>query len=149
MTEPLEREGVFFIESSLIPIGVFNGPQICAHLVRDPLYRRFSLRYPLTYCPRLDLSLFGWQTVDPFTARLVGAALIGIGGASLLERNASADTFRAMLNLKLLWASAAVIGMTITMLSGGYPLIGWGIVLIFVGFFFVWLYYRSQLDKSK
>ena len=94
------------------------------------------------------LTLFGWQTVDPFTARLVGAALIGIGGASLLERNASAETFRAMLTLKLLWASAAVIGMTVTMLTGNYPLIGWGMIAIFVAFFFIWLYYRLQLQEG-
>ena len=114
------------------------------HFIAD-----FLFAIPLLIAPVWMLSLFGWQTVDPFTARLIGAALVGIGGASLLERNASTETFRAMLNPKLLWASAAVIGMTITMLGGGYPLIGWGIVLIFVGFFFVWLYYRLQLDKSK
>ena len=104
---------------------------------------------PLLIAPVWMLTLFGWQTVDPFTARLVGAALIGIGGASLLECNASAETFRAMLNLKLLWASAAIIGMTATMLTGSYPLIGWGMIAIFVAFFFVWLYYRLQLEEGQ
>ena len=113
------------------------------HFIAD-----FLFAIPLLIAPVWMLTLFGWPSIDPFTARLVGAALIGIGGASLLERNASADTFRAMLNLKLLWASAAVIGMTVTMLSGNYPLIGWGIVLIFVAFFFIWLYYRNQLKEN-
>ena len=114
------------------------------HFVTD-----FFFAIPLLIAPVWMLTLFGWETVDPFTARLVGAALVGIGGASLLERNASAETFRAMLNLKLLWSSTAVIGMTITMLTGNYPLIGWGIVAIFVGFFFIWLNYRLQLRESK
>ncbi|MBT3314608.1 MAG: hypothetical protein HN390_08335 [Anaerolineae bacterium] len=114
------------------------------HFIAD-----FLFAIPLLFAPVWMLSLFGWPSVDPFTARLVGAALVGIGGASLLERNASAGTFRAMLNLKLLWSSTAVIGMTITMLTGNYPLIGWGIVAIFVGFFFIWLNYRLQLRESK
>ena len=113
------------------------------HFIAD-----FLFAIPLLIAPVWTLTLFGWESIDPFTARLVGAALVGIGGASLLERNASADTFRAMLNLKLLWASAAVIGMTATMLSGNYPLIGWGIDLIFVAFFFIWLYYRNQLKEN-
>jgi hypothetical protein len=113
------------------------------HFIADYLFA-----IPLLVAPTSLLSLFGWQSIDPFTARLVGAALIGIGGASLTERNASMEAFRAMLNLKLLWASAAIIGMTVTMLGGGYPLIGWGIVGIFVIFFFVWLYYRIQLKGA-
>ncbi|MCP4143287.1 MAG: hypothetical protein GY755_23865 [Chloroflexi bacterium] len=113
------------------------------HFIAD-----FLFAIPLLIAPVWMLTLFGWPSIDPFTARLVGAALVGIGGASLLERNASAEAFRAMLNLKLLWASAAIIGMTVTMLTGNYPLIGWGIVLIFVGFFFIWLYYRNQLKEK-
>jgi len=113
------------------------------HFVADYLFA-----IPLLIAPVWMLSLFGWQTIDPFTARLVGAALIGICGASLTERNASVEAFRSMLNLKLLWASAAIIGMTVTMLGGGYPLIGWGIVAIFVAFFFIWLYYRNLLKEK-
>lgn len=113
------------------------------HFIADYLFG-----IPLLIAPNWFLGLFGWPSIDPFTARLVGAALIGIGGVSLLERNASAETFRAMLNMKLLWASAAIVGMIITMLDSSYPLIGWGIVGIFVVFFFVWLYFRSMLNKS-
>ena len=114
------------------------------HFIAD-----FLFAIPMLIAPVWMLTLFGWQSIDAFTARLVGAALVGIGGASLLERNASAETFRAMLNLKLLWASAAVIGMTVTMLTEDYPLIGWGIVVIFVAFFFIWLYYRLQIRENK
>jgi len=114
------------------------------HFIADYLFG-----IPLLIAPVWMLSLFGWQIVDPFTARLVGAALIGIGGASLLERNASAETFRAMLTLKLLWASSAIVGMTATMLTGSYPLIGWGMIAIFVAFFFIWLYYRLQLQEGE
>jgi len=110
------------------------------HFIADYLFG-----IPLLIAPNWLLGLFGWPSIDPFSARLVGAALIGIGGVSLLERNASLDAFRAMLNMKLLWASAATIGMTVTMLGSDYPLIGWGIVGIFVVFFLIWLYYRLKL----
>ncbi len=113
------------------------------HFIADYLFA-----IPLLIAPNWFLGLFGWPSFDPFSARLVGAALIGIGGASWTERNASAEAFHSMLNLKLLWASAAIIGMTVTMLGDGYPLIGWGIVAIFVAFFFIWLYYRLQLGKE-
>ena len=114
------------------------------HFIAD-----FLFGIPLLIAPVWMLGLFGWPSIDPFTARLVGAALIGIGGESLLGRNANTETFRAMLNLKLLWASTAIIGMVATMLTENYPLIGWGIVGIFVIFFFVWLYYRIQLRGVK
>ncbi len=113
------------------------------HFIADYLFA-----IPLLIAPNWFLGLFGWPSFAPFSARLVGAALIGIGGASWTERNASVETFRSMLNLKLLWASAAIIGMSVTMLGGSYPLIGWGIVAIFVAFFFIWLYYRLQLGKE-
>lgn len=114
------------------------------HFIAD-----FLFGIPLLIAPVWMLTLFRWPNIDPFTARMVGAALIGIGGESLLGRNANAETFRAMLNLKLLWASTAIIGMVATMLSGSYPLIGWGIIGIFVIFFFVWLYYRMQLREGN
>ncbi|NQU29461.1 MAG: hypothetical protein HQ525_02215 [Anaerolineae bacterium] len=113
------------------------------HFIAD-----FLFGIPLLIAPVWMLTLFGWPNIDPFTARMVGAALIGIGGESLLGRNANAETFRAMLNLKLLWASTAIIGMVTTLMTGNYPLIGWGIVGIFVIFFFVWLYYRLQLREG-
>jgi len=56
------------------------------HFVADLL---FAL--PLFFAPVFTLKLFGWETVDPATSRLVAAALFGIGIESLLGRNASAD----------------------------------------------------------
>ena len=46
---------------------------------------------PLLLIPEWLMPLLGWSCVDPITSRLVGAALMGIGGASLLERKASAE----------------------------------------------------------
>jgi divalent metal cation (Fe/Co/Zn/Cd) transporter len=64
------------------------------HFVVDILFG-----VPLLIAPVLLLSWFGWETVDPFMSRLVGAALLGIGVESLLGRNASVEIYREMLNL--------------------------------------------------
>jgi hypothetical protein len=101
---------------------------------------------PLLLAPVWLLSLFGWQIIDPFTARLVGAALMGIGGESLLGRNAGPETFKAMLNLKIIWASSAVAGMLLSLLLNGAPIAGWLFVAIFAVFGGVWIYYRAKLN---
>lgn len=87
---------------------------------------------------------FGWENVDPVTSRLVGAALLGIGGESLFSRNASRDTFRALLRLKIIWASGAVLGLGIA-LGMGAPLAAWGFLAVFFLFLIVWLYYAIKL----
>lgn len=92
------------------------------------------------------LSLFGWTTIDPFATRLVAAALMGIGTESLLGRNADADTYRAMLNLKIIWAGTAILGMGMTMVAGG-PLMGWLVLAIFGVFILVWIRYRFLLRR--
>ena len=104
---------------------------------------------PLLIAPEFVMRLFGWQAVDPFTARLVGAALMGIGGESLLGRNAGAETFRELLNLKLIWAGSAIAGMTATMLRGDQPAAGWLFVGIFGMFFGVWGYYRVRVGEKS
>ena len=99
---------------------------------------------PLLFFPEFLLTLLGWKVVDPITSRLVGAALLGIGGESLLGRNASKEVFLAMLNLKILWAAGAVIGIALGIAAGGPPL-AWVLLVIFVAFLGVWVYYRYEL----
>ena len=103
---------------------------------------------PLLVAPEFTLSLFGWITIDPFAARLVAAALMAIGVESLLGRNGSAETYRATLNLKIIWAGTAILGMGITMISGGPPL-GWLFLAIFGLFLPVWIRYRFLLRRRN
>ena len=83
------------------------------HFVADILFA-----IPLLLFPQALLNLFSWKTFDPIMTRLVGAALMGIGVESLLGRNASAATFRAMLNLKVIWASSALFAIGIGIAEG-------------------------------
>ena len=100
---------------------------------------------PLLIAPVLFLTIFGWETVDPLTTRIVGAALMAIGVESLLGWNASAEVFRAMLNLKIIWSACVVLAILLTMLINGGPLFGWLVLAIFLVFNLIWLYYRTLL----
>ena len=104
----------------------------------------FLFAVPLLLAPEFTLNLFGWTTVDPLASRLVGAALMGIGGESLLGRNASVEVFRAMLDLKIIWSLGAIFGIGASMAGGG-PVMGWVVLGIFVAFCALWSYYRLQL----
>jgi hypothetical protein len=107
---------------------------------------------PLFVVPVPTLTLFGWepQEVDPLTTRLVAAALFGIGIESLLGRNADASAFRAMLNLKCIWAAAATAGILWAQLdlTDHAPWGGWLFLGIFAAFLGVWSYWRGRLSQS-
>lgn len=103
-----------------------------------------TIAIPMLLVPELLLPLLGWSVVDPITSRLVGAALLGIGVESLLGRNANRDVFKAMLNLKILWASGAILGIGLGLMVGGPP-IAWIFLATFAAFLGLWAYYRVQL----
>ena len=109
------------------------------HFVADVLFA-----IPLLFFPQALLNLFGWTTYDPIMSRLVGAALMGIGVESLLGRNAGADTFRAMLNLKIIWASSALFAIGAGIVEGAAPM-AWAFLSIFAVFGAIWVYYRIKL----
>lgn len=99
---------------------------------------------PLFFAPRQFLGLLGWPAVDPIATRLVAAALFGIGIQSLIGRDEDAETFKALLNLKVVWSATATLGILWSQLEGGPPL-GWGFAAVFAGFNIVWVRYRLLL----
>ena len=101
---------------------------------------------PLFIAPRQFLGLLGWPCVDPLATRLVAAALFGIGIQSLLGRSEGIETFRAMLNLKIIWSATATIGLIWSQFQGG-PVLGWAFVAIFAAFLALWLRYRMLLRE--
>jgi hypothetical protein len=99
---------------------------------------------PLLLIPESFLSLAGWEIVDPIATRMVGAALLGIGVESLLGRDANREVFRAMLNLKILWASGAVLALGWGLIAGG-PAMSVAALAVFLIFLGAWIYYRLTL----
>ena len=99
---------------------------------------------PLLFFPEAVMPLLGWTAIDPIATRVVGAALMGIGIESYLGRSASIEVFRAMLNLKVIWSSSAILGIGLGIWKGGPPA-GWLFMGIFVIFWVVWIYYWRKL----
>jgi hypothetical protein len=112
------------------------------HFLTDMLFA-----IPLMLAPGWILGQFGWSSIDPYTARLVSAALFGIGIESFLARDASLEIYRIMLNLKVIWSLAAVTGISLSLIQNAQarPWFAWVIFTIFLGFNFVWVYWRTRL----
>ncbi len=106
------------------------------HFVAD-----LAFALPLFLAPQWTLTLLGWRAVDPIATRLVAAALFGIGIQSLLGRDEDAATFRALLNLKIIWSATATLGIIWSQLEGGPPL-GWAFAAVFAAFNALWVRYR-------
>ncbi len=106
------------------------------HFLADILFA-----IPLIIAPTWILSLFGFTEITPLLARLVGAALVGIGGASLFTK--TKEQFEIMLTLKIIWSVTAIIGL-LWSLAEGVPASVWSIVVVFVFFSGVWMYYKWE-----
>jgi len=111
------------------------------HFVADMLFG-----IPLLLFPEAVMPLLGWIFVDPIATRVVGAALMGIGIESYLGRNASIEVFRAMLNLKVIWSSSALLGIGLGIWMGGSKM-GWLFFIVFFIFWLVWVYYWRKVHS--
>lgn len=101
---------------------------------------------PMLLFPEAVLPLLGWEPVDPIASRVVGAALMGIGIESWLGRNSSRVVFQAMLNLKVIWSSSAILGIGLGLWKGG-PHAGWLFLGVFVIFWVVWVHFWRKLNR--
>ena len=106
------------------------------HFIIDILFA-----IPLIFFPKYLLGLFGLQA-EVITVRLVGAALVGIGGASFFTK--TYEQFRIMLILKLFWSVTAILVLLIEILDGA-PLIIISVLAIFLAFSIIWQYYYKKL----
>ena len=109
------------------------------HFVVDML---FGL--PLLLFPDGVMGLFGLEVGEQVTVRLVGAALIGIGGVSLWVNKEGREVYAALLRLKLLWSGSAIVGAGLSLWYGA-PMMILVVLVVFMAFFLVWLYYYRRL----
>jgi len=115
------------------------------HFIIDIL---FAL--PLFFIPELMLTALGWINVDTITARMVSAALFGIGTESFLCRNSSTEVYISMLNLKIIWSFAAMSGLLIALVSGKfiYNIVGICLFITFFLFNTLWIFWRIKLKNN-
>ncbi len=117
-------------------------------ILRKLFLLHFALDYivaiPLMFAPVKTMMLLGWNAPESVATRLVAAALIGIGGISLIAYKADVETFRHMLTMKLLWSGSAVLGLVLS-LADGAPVFTWVFLFIFAIFFVIWLFYRMRI----
>jgi hypothetical protein len=116
-----------------------------AHFVID-----FVFAIPLLVAPLWTLGLFGFETTTSeavLFARLVGAALIGIGGASLFMHKKGMETYSSMLTLKILWSSAAMVAIGISVFEGSAPEEALWFLRIFIIFNAIWIYYKVRENR--
>ena len=99
---------------------------------------------PLFFFPNIFLNFLGFTAIEPITARLVAAALFGIGGTSYFAK--TKDEFSILLTLKLIWSSAAFIGLVWSAIQVPNVLT-WILALIFAIFFIIWLHYKNQKNS--
>ena len=109
------------------------------HFVLD-----IAFAIPLLFFTGQFLTALGFQTGDPLPARLVGAALVGIGGASLAMHKKGVEAYRAMLTLKLLWSGSAILALAVALPQNQSAAV-WLLLTVFALFFFIWAYYFRRL----
>ena len=93
--------------------------------------------------PQWTLAILGFDE-SVLTARIVAAAFLATGGISLLAHSHSAETYRALLLLKILWSLFAVLGIVITLIQGTRPM-AFGVLLTFAFFSGIWLHYWRKM----
>ena len=101
---------------------------------------------PLLLFPGRVLTRLGWTAVDPVASRLCGAALLGIGTASVMVHGHGLAGYRTLLGLKVVWSLAAVFAL-LAGIGDGAPQAAWAFLAIFIGFAGVWVSYAIRLRQ--
>ncbi len=110
----------------------------------------FLTAVPLLVSPELALRPLGWTAIDPIATRLVGAAMLANAAATFASRAAGAETYRALLRMKLVWCFAGAISMFVAV-GQGAPSAAWAFLSTFVAFAGIWLHHTirfRQLDGA-
>ena len=103
---------------------------------------------PLLLFPHGILGLLGWTAIDPVASRLCGAALLGIGGASVLVERHGLAGYRTLLGLKVIWSVAAIFAL-LAGIADGAPPAAWAFLSIFIAFSGIWMSYVIRLRQLE
>lgn len=71
---------------------------------------------PLFFVPMWSMELFGVEG-DLILARMVAAALFAIGTVSLMAHKRGQESYRSLLELKLIWSGLVIVSLTVALLE--------------------------------
>ena len=99
---------------------------------------------PLLLFPDSIFNLFGIPFVETVSIRLIGAALISIGGMSLIAVNWGRTSYHTFLSFKIFWSLAAIMALLISISETKMHFL-WAFLGVFFVFAIVWIYYKIRL----
>jgi len=101
---------------------------------------------PMFLAPVWASGLLGIEDQSALTIRLVAAALLAIGGISLLVHKSSVEVYQALLKLKIIWSLFAIIAILISLISSfSFELLV--VLIVFCIFSTTWIYYFDRVGK--
>jgi hypothetical protein len=107
-----------------------------AHFLVDVIFA-----IPLIFFPGWLLNLLSLPTENLFLARIIGAALLGIGGASIFCKKK--EHYEIMLILKIIWSISAILVLVYSAVFENSLILGI-LALIFLVFSIAWIYYEKK-----
>lgn len=117
-----------------------------AHFIIDML-----VAIPLFLFPVASLELLNRNDIDPLATRIIAAALFAIGITSYIGRNASLESYKNMLDLKIIWSGSVVAAILFTVVQNDkFMTVPESLILfLFIFFNIVWISWRLNLTKSS
>ena len=101
---------------------------------------------PLIFFTPWVVSTFSLEDMSFVALRLVGAALLGIGGTSFVAHNAGLESYKNLLVLKIIWSTSAIFGLTLSLMES-YSLTILSVLIVFAVFSSIWARNFIKLRK--
>ena len=96
----------------------------------------------------MTAEILGYDPLEPIAARIVAAALFGIGYSSLLASKFDLEAMRTKLRWTVVWAGSATVGLLWAATTVEH-IWGWAFAGIFLLFFLLWGKYALRLGSFK
>jgi len=92
--------------------------------------------------PGQVLSRLGWAPIDPLASRLLGAALLAMAWGSFRGCMATERARVAILmEMEVAFNGLAGLALLRHLLAGGWPLVPWLVLVVFLAFALQWIYH--------
>ena len=111
-------------------------------------YVDYAFAIPFFFFPETTAEILGYDPLDPLAARIVAAALFGIGYSSYLASKFDLKAMHTKLRWAVVWAGSATIGL-LWAANTVEHIWGWVFAGIFLFFFMLWGNYALRLGSFK